>query len=78
MTRRITIENDYAALLFSIDALRHPILRGIDIPNKSEAGDFVISKTEMTTLRVDILNGTSLDAFARVLTSFVNSLHSDL
>ncbi|TFK39387.1 Mus7/MMS22 family-domain-containing protein [Crucibulum laeve] len=39
-----TIEHEYAAWILTIDALQHPLLRGIDFVEMGESGDYEIAK----------------------------------
>jgi hypothetical protein len=54
---KITIENEYASLLFSIDGLEHPLLRGIPYVLAPGMRDYEISRVEFVDLRFQILNG---------------------
>ncbi|KAI5121875.1 hypothetical protein M0805_001083 [Coniferiporia weirii] len=54
---RITMENEYISLLFSIDGLRHTMLRAIPVCRESEMEDFHLSRTQFTEKRFGILEG---------------------
>ncbi|KAF8630760.1 hypothetical protein AX17_005355 [Amanita inopinata Kibby_2008] len=54
-TDRVMIEHDYLSLLLSIDSLQHPLLRGLACVEKPVEGDYVISVSEYSALRLPIL-----------------------
>ena len=56
VSKRLTLENEYVALVFSIDQLRHPLLRRVPCLPKPGSSDCVISATEFRTLRLPIIN----------------------
>ena len=56
LSKHLTLENEYAALRFSIDRLRHPLLRRVSCVLKPGSNNFVISVTEFKTLRLPIIN----------------------
>lgn len=56
VSKRLTLENEYVALVFSIDQLRHPLLRHVPCEAKPGSSDFVISVAEFKTLRLPIIN----------------------
>ena len=49
---KVTIENEYMSLVFSIDRLRHPLLRHVPCQPSIESSDYVISVPEFFTLRL--------------------------
>jgi hypothetical protein len=55
VTRTITMEHEYASLLFSVDGLRHPLLRNIDFP-KGANGDYIITYHSFSQTRIQILS----------------------
>lgn len=54
---KVTLEAEYASLLFSIDGLRHVMLRDLPIERSEASGDFHISKAHFLELRIDIVAG---------------------
>ncbi|PIL22731.1 hypothetical protein GSI_15424 [Ganoderma sinense ZZ0214-1] len=54
-TPNITLEHDYASLLFSIDRLYHPLLVKLPIDAPAEDGDFHLTRQEFIEKRVAIL-----------------------
>ena len=57
VTPELTIEHQYASLLFSIDGLRHPLVDGLAL-QKSLDGDFVVTGTDFKPLRLSIITRT--------------------
>ncbi len=55
----VTIEHDYASLLFSIDDLRHPLLRDlpIDDPDPEGDGDYHLKKSDFHEKRLAMIEG---------------------
>lgn len=53
---QITLEHEYAALLFSIDNLQHMLFRGMSNLHKGEDGDYHISKDELQWYRNGFLS----------------------
>lgn len=58
-TGKITIENEYVALLLTVDGPRHPMLQGVPFPETANGPDINISKVEFADLRVRILDSQS-------------------
>jgi len=53
---KVTIENEYVAMLFSIDRLRHPLLRNVLCQRSLHTSEFVISIPEFLTMRLPVVN----------------------
>lgn len=58
----VSIEHEYAALLFSIDGLRHRILRSLPVQRESDGEDYYLSKDQFLGERLSILEGTNFSA----------------
>lgn len=56
---KVTIENEYMSLVFSIDRLRHPLLRHVPCQPSIESSDYVISVPEFFTLRLPTVDSES-------------------
>lgn len=54
-TPNVTLEHDYASLLFSIDRLYHPLLDQLPINPPGEDGDFHLTRQEFIDKRLEIL-----------------------
>ncbi len=55
VTFKVTLEGEYALLLFSIDGLRHSILRDLPIERSETTGEFQVSNTRFSELRAEII-----------------------
>ena len=53
----LTLEADFASLLFSIDGLRHVMFRGIPVRRDDDDGDYHINKSDLVVLRIAIFDG---------------------
>ena len=51
---RVTVEHEYVSLVFTMDGLRHTMLRGIPIQREYEQDDFSLSKAQYLDLRFQI------------------------
>ena len=56
VTEELTIEQDYASLLLTIDGLRHPLFQGLTEPS---LGDYNFSIPQYSSLRFPFLQGLS-------------------
>jgi hypothetical protein len=56
---KVTIENEYMSLIFSIDRLRHPLLHHVPCQPFMESSDYVISVPEFFTLRLPTVDSES-------------------
>ncbi|KAF8629073.1 hypothetical protein AX15_003568 [Amanita polypyramis BW_CC] len=72
-----SIEHEYASLLLSIDGLRHPLLQGLTCVEKSDRGDYNISISDFSTLRLPILR-VILDNLNSALERGIGSSAADL
>ena len=54
-TPNVTLEHDYASLLFSIDRLYHPLLDQLPINPPAADGDFHLTRQEFIEKRPAIL-----------------------
>jgi hypothetical protein len=54
VSSKITIEHEYASLLFSIDGLRHPLLRGLPCHLGPNDVDLDMTKQTFLNLRLQI------------------------
>ena len=54
-TQNITLEHDYASLLFSIDRLRHPLLSNLPIDPPAADGDYHLTKQAFVEKRPAML-----------------------
>ena len=57
-TPNVTIEHDYASLLFSIDRLHHPLLFELPIDPPGEDGDYHLTRHGFVDKRLAMLEGT--------------------
>lgn len=57
VVERVTIENEYVSLLFSIDDLQHPLLHGVPFQHNRATNAYEISTAEFLNLRLPILDG---------------------
>jgi hypothetical protein len=57
VSAKITIENEYMSLLFSVDGLQHPLLYAVPCQIIPGTTNFNISKAEFLTQRLPIMNG---------------------
>lgn len=57
VTFKVTLEGEYALLLFSIDGLRHSILRGLPVERSETTGEFHVSNARFPEMRVEIIAG---------------------
>lgn len=69
---KVTIENEYMSLVFSIDRLRYPLLRHIPCQPPSPTSVYSISVLEYMTLRLPIL---SSELFSYTLPNITEPLH---
>lgn len=60
VSAKVTIENEYMALIFSIDKLRHPILRRVPCQPEPETSDYHISINDFLTLRLPAVSSEFL------------------
>lgn len=51
------MEHEYMSLVFSIDRLRHPLLRHIPCQRPLETADYVISVPQFFTMRLPAVDG---------------------
>lgn len=51
----VSWEHEFASLLFSVDGLRHPLLRHVPVARPSEDVDFAISQIKLERGRLGIL-----------------------
>lgn len=56
MSAKVTIENEYMGLVFSIDKLRHPLLRHVPCQPEPGTSDYHISTIDFLTLRLPAVN----------------------
>ena len=54
---KVTMENEYVSLLFSIDGLEHPLLHGIPCGFAPGTVEYKISGLDFVNLRFQILDG---------------------
>ncbi|KAI0819256.1 Mus7/MMS22 family-domain-containing protein [Trametes gibbosa] len=54
-TRAVTLEHDYASLLFSVDKLRHPLLHDLPVGNPGEDGDYHLTRREFSEKQLPFL-----------------------
>ena len=59
-TPNVTIEHEYASLLFSIDCLRHPLFLDLPIDPPGEDNDYHLSKHQFIERRLAILDSECL------------------
>ena len=57
---RITLENEFVSLLFSIDGLRHPMFRNLPMHTEDEDEDFYLTRLDFSLRRVVLFNGSYL------------------
>ena len=53
---KVTMEHEYMSLVFSIDRLRHPLLRHVPCQPSMEKSDYIISVPEFFTLRLPVVD----------------------
>ncbi|KAH9851730.1 Mus7/MMS22 family-domain-containing protein [Lenzites betulinus] len=51
-TRAVTLEHDYASLLFSVDRLHHPLLHDLPVGDPHEDGDYHLTRHEFSEKRL--------------------------
>ncbi|OSC97472.1 hypothetical protein PYCCODRAFT_1377056 [Trametes coccinea BRFM310] len=73
-TPSVTLEHDYASLLFSIDRLHHPLFRELPIGDTGMDGDYHMTKHEFTEKRLALLQ-TMLKNLSDDLESEANGHH---
>lgn len=55
VTPRVTLEHEYASLVFSIDGLRHRFLHDIPCEKQEGSADFQLSRKDFLEARLSIL-----------------------
>lgn len=60
VSAKITLENEYMALVFTADKLRHPMLHNIPCQPRIGFTDYAISTSDFLALRVPAIEGESI------------------
>jgi hypothetical protein len=52
---KTTIEHEYTSIVFTLDGLRHPLLRGVMVEPSAGSSTFEISIEEFSTIRQTLI-----------------------
>ncbi|KAG1760863.1 Mus7/MMS22 family-domain-containing protein [Suillus occidentalis] len=67
---KTTIEHEYASIVFTLDGLRHPLLRGVLVEPSTGSSTFKISREEYSTVRQTLIES--------VFANFAERLQDDV
>ncbi|CDO69890.1 hypothetical protein BN946_scf184884.g49 [Trametes cinnabarina] len=73
-TPTVTLEHEYASLLWSIDKLHHPLFRGLSVGETGDDGDYHLTKHDFSEKRLELL-GAMFKNLSHDLESEANGEH---